>query len=110
MPRWVDCNSSYVNITKTGINTKVRGKIKIDTEQCKGCGLCVEACPKNVITISKHSNKNGYFPAKVVNIIDCFGCAFCAIICPDVAIEVYRDTNYSEYKIEEKRESTLGPL
>jgi len=93
MPRWVDCNSSYDNIIKTGINSKVRGKIKIDTERCKGCGLCVEACPKNVIAISKHSNKNGYFPAEVVNIIDCFGCAFCAIICPDAAIEVYRDIN-----------------
>jgi len=106
----VDCNSSHDNIIKTGIKSRVRGTIKIDTERCKGCGLCVEACPKNVIAISKHSNKNGYFPAEVVDIIDCFGCAFCAIICPDVAIEVYRDTNYSEYKVKEKRESTLGTL
>lgn len=110
MPRRVDCNSSLGNIIKTVIKNRVRGKIKIDTERCKGCGLCVEACPKNVIAISKHSNKNGYFPAEVVNIIDCFGCAFCAIICPDVAIEVYRDTNYNEYKVNEKRESTLGTL
>ncbi len=96
MSWWVDCNSSYDNIIKTGIKSRVRGKIKIDTERCKGCGLCVEACPKNVIAISKHSNKNGYFPAEVVNIIDCFGCAFCAIICPDVAIEVFRDMEVVE--------------
>lgn len=94
----MDCNSSYEYVINIGINL-VLGKIEIDTERCKGCGLCVQVCPKNVISISKNSNKNGYFPAEVVNFIDCFGCAFCAIICPDAAIEVYHDTNYCEYNI-----------
>jgi len=66
------------------------GKIIIDSERCKGCGLCVEVCPKSCIAISKKSNKSGYFPAQATN-SDCTGCAACAIICPDVAIEVYRD-------------------
>lgn len=66
------------------------GKIIIDSERCKGCGLCVEVCPKKSIAISKKSNKSGYFPAQATN-TDCTGCAMCAIICPDVAIEVYRD-------------------
>ena len=66
------------------------GKIIIDTERCKGCGLCVAACPKKIIVISEKSNKHGYFPAKTDS-CDCTGCAACAIMCPDAVIEVYRD-------------------
>jgi 2-oxoglutarate ferredoxin oxidoreductase subunit delta len=66
------------------------GKIIIDTEQCKGCGLCVVVCPKSSIVISKKSNKNGYFPARATD-TDCTGCCLCAIICPEAVIEVYRD-------------------
>ena len=68
------------------------GKIIINTERCKGCGLCVIVCPNKSIVISKQSNKNGYFPAQANN-ADCTGCAMCAIICPEAIIEVYRDSN-----------------
>ena len=66
------------------------GKIIIDIERCKGCGLCVAVCPKNGIAISKKSNKSGYFPAQSLNTA-CTGCAVCAIVCPDVAIKVQQD-------------------
>ena len=66
------------------------GKIIINTERCKGCGLCVAVCPKKSIVISKESNKNGYFPAEATN-VDCSGCASCAIICPEAVIEVIWD-------------------
>ncbi|MHC4430233.1 MAG: 4Fe-4S dicluster domain-containing protein [Planctomycetota bacterium] len=66
------------------------GKIKIDTERCKGCGLCVAVCPKGIIVICAKSNRHGYFPAGTDN-RNCTGCAACAVICPDAVIEVRRD-------------------
>ena len=66
------------------------GKITINAERCKSCGLCVAICPKGCITISKQSNKNGYFPA-IKTGTECSGCAQCAIVCPEAIIEVCRD-------------------
>jgi len=66
------------------------GKVVIDLERCKGCGLCVEVCPKGILRIAARSNKMGYFPAEVGE-AGCTGCALCALICPDVAIEVLRE-------------------
>ena len=64
------------------------GKIVIDMERCKGCGLCITVCPRNCIVISQESNKNGYLPAQATN-AGCTGCASCAVVCPEGIIEVY---------------------
>ncbi len=79
------------------------GKIIIDTERCKGCGLCVIVCPKNGIVISKNSNKAGYFPAESSN-SNCTGCAMCAIICPEAGIEVRLEKNKTSAKRCKKKE------
>jgi 2-oxoglutarate ferredoxin oxidoreductase subunit delta len=63
------------------------GRIVIDMERCKGCGLCVAVCPKKNIVIAPESNKNGYFPAQAKN-DGCTACAQCAIMCPEGSIEV----------------------
>lgn len=64
--------------------------IKISKEICKGCGLCITACPKNILRLEKKSNKSGYFPVEIFKPEDCIGCANCAVICPDCVIEVER--------------------
>ncbi|CDE73039.1 4Fe-4S binding domain protein [Acidaminococcus sp. CAG:917] len=64
-------------------------KITISKNLCKGCGLCVEACPKKIMQVSKTvSNDKGYFVAECVDMSQCIGCAFCATTCPDCVITV----------------------
>lgn len=65
-------------------------KIVIYRDKCKGCGFCIEACPKDIIVIDKELNIQGYFPAVIQDNDNCTGCALCAEVCPDVAIEVYK--------------------
>lgn len=73
----------------------MKGHISIDRERCKGCGLCVHFCPRQVIAVSKDLNQKGYYPAEPVEAGEdakgCNACTICGIVCPDVAIEVYRD-------------------
>ncbi len=69
---------------------KIVGAIKVDIERCKGCKLCVEACPKNVIALSKKVNSKGYNYAYMANPDACIGCANCGLVCPDSVITVYR--------------------
>jgi 2-oxoglutarate ferredoxin oxidoreductase subunit delta len=68
-----------------------RGTIEVNELYCKGCALCVPACPPGVIAIdTARLTPKGYHPA--VLIADgCTGCAVCAVVCPDAAITVYRE-------------------
>jgi len=60
----------------------------IDSERCKGCGLCVDVCPKNVLSISDKVNPKGHFPVFQERPDDCIYCTLCCIMCPDVAITI----------------------
>jgi 2-oxoglutarate ferredoxin oxidoreductase subunit delta len=69
---------------------KVKGAIQVEKERCKGCELCVGACPTGVINMTQDVNGKGYHVAYMENPEDCTGCVNCAIVCPDGAISVYR--------------------
>ena len=66
-------------------------KIDISKEQCKGCELCISACPKHVIKMSEDLNTQGYLYAKVEHEEDCVYCKLCAVACPDVGIKIEND-------------------
>lgn len=63
-------------------------KVTFKKTLCKGCGLCVEACPKGIVVLSEEINQKGYHTAEVIDTEKCIGCAFCATMCPDCVITV----------------------
>ena len=68
---------------------KVKGKVEINIQKCKGCELCLTACKENVLSLSETINIKGY-RYMIANNDLCTGCVNCAIVCPDAVITVYR--------------------
>jgi 2-oxoglutarate ferredoxin oxidoreductase subunit delta len=67
-----------------------RGLLRVDTNECKGCGLCIEACPPKAIHLSDGLNRYGYRTA-TYNGTGCTGCGICFFACPEPgAITVLR--------------------
>jgi 2-oxoglutarate ferredoxin oxidoreductase subunit delta len=68
-----------------------KGRIVVNEELCKGCGLCLTVCPYNLIRLADHYNSKGYRPATLVDLEgQCTGCTLCAMMCPDAVITVFR--------------------
>ena len=76
---------------------------QIDTERCKGCGLCVAACPRNNIRMSDDLNEEGHPYAVLVDPANCNFCTMCGRMCPDIAIEI--DDPAGEKKIKPNSKS-----
>jgi NAD-dependent dihydropyrimidine dehydrogenase PreA subunit len=77
----------------TGTEKRDRGLLRIDVDECKGCGLCVEACPPKVIRLSERLNHSGYRTAMYTG-AGCTGCGICFMACPEPgAITVLRAAN-----------------
>lgn len=69
---------------------QARGRVMVDGEECKGCGLCVESCPPKCLELSSELNTYGAHPAHYTG-QDCTGCGICFYCCPEPgAITVYR--------------------
>ena len=66
-------------------------RIIVDENYCKGCSLCIVACPRDIIELDPDKlTAKGYHPARLIDEGRCTGCANCAVMCPDIAITVER--------------------
>ena len=77
---------------------KVKGKVEINVERCKGCELCTMECKEHALSLGDAINLKGYRYVIADNGL-CTGCINCALVCPDAVITVYR-TNVKGQKAE----------
>ena len=83
-----------------------RGLLRVDINECKGCGLCIEACPPKAIHLSDELNHYGYRTA-TYNGSGCTGCGICFFACPEPgAITVLRLRRGAAVQQEEVRTCT----
>jgi 2-oxoglutarate ferredoxin oxidoreductase subunit delta len=76
------------------------GEIHIIKERCKGCGFCVEYCPRDVLELSSEFNTKGYHPPHVVKGEACVHCGLCEMLCPEFAIFVTEKPKEEVKKVE----------
>jgi 2-oxoglutarate ferredoxin oxidoreductase subunit delta len=66
-----------------------RGTLVIDTERCKGCELCIDACKPGVLAMTtERRNATGYLYPELSP--GCTACHACALICPDFVFQVWK--------------------
>ena len=75
-----------VNLPK--LARRMRFRIVVDKERCKGCDLCVAVCSRHVFLMTKKLNSKGCRYPETQDLSQCTGCQQCALICPDAAIEI----------------------
>ncbi len=69
---------------------RTKGAVVVNAERCKGCGLCVTACPLKALSLTQKVNQKGYNYVQQEAGSACNGCSSCAIVCPDACLTVYR--------------------
>jgi len=75
-----------------------RGTVVIAKDRCKGCELCIPACPPEVLQMSLETNAIGFAYPELSP--GCTGCGACLLVCPDFCFEVYRYETPLEYEVE----------
>jgi len=68
-------------------------RVVVNKDRCKGCGYCVEFCPRDALKMSDELGPKGYGLAKVEDKSKCLGCGLCEIICPEFAMNLEADDN-----------------
>ena len=62
----------------------------VSSERCKGCELCITACPKSVLELDTAIvNRLGYHPVRLTDASRCTSCAICARVCPDAVFTIF---------------------
>jgi len=74
-------------------------RIDIDPERCKGCGFCVEFCPRDTLAMSNDFNAKGYHPPMIADPASCTYCDMCEMVCPEFAIWLSSDENKKDVHI-----------
>ena len=64
-------------------------QVRILTDYCKGCELCVAVCPKGALEMSDELTDLGVRPARPKADAECTGCTLGYQVCPDAAIEIW---------------------
>jgi len=63
--------------------------VLIDIDRCKGCALCVAACPKGILALDESAvNVQGYHPVRITHPDACTSDAHCARVCPDCVLTI----------------------
>jgi len=75
-----------------------RGQVYLIPDRCKGCGICVELCPQEVLEVSQQTNSKGYHLPEVISgkELSCVHCEFCTLVCPEFAIFTLSVSEISE--------------
>jgi 2-oxoglutarate ferredoxin oxidoreductase subunit delta len=75
--------------------TSPHGEMHILRARCKGCGLCVRYCPRDVLELSDDMNEKGYHPPRAVQPERCVACRLCELLCPEFCIFVVESADGS---------------
>lgn len=69
----------------------MKPEVIFNLNRCKGCGLCVSVCPKNILWLDEtKTNTKGYHPSGISDQSLCIACGNCARVCPDSVITVLK--------------------
>ena len=87
---WKIKNIRWFISDQIGLTDQRRAKycVRVNEAYCKGCGYCIEFCPKKVFDRKVELNSKGVNLPVFARPDDCIGCGQCNILCPDIAIKI----------------------